>query len=150
MANLSTASSTSVQLREQAAWFWAAPEGGPTADGIRAWVGNLGSIRCVAKYTARMGQCFSTTYDTLRLEVLFRNCLSAVAMAKGLPPAGATASSVPAAVKADLPRPSWMPSTHLALTSPSGYALDLLSWFQGQLVQGKAHKACQAPVLLSL
>ena len=78
MANLSTVSSTSVQVREQAAWFWAAPEGGPTADGIRAWMGNLGSIRCVAKYIARMGQCFSTTYDTLRREVLFRKCLSAL------------------------------------------------------------------------
>ncbi len=32
-------------------------------------MGNLGSIRCVARYTARMGQCFSNTYDTLRMEV---------------------------------------------------------------------------------
>ena len=60
-----------MQLREQAAWFWSVPEGGPTADEIRAWMGNLGSIRCIAKYTARMGQCFSNTYDTLRMEVNF-------------------------------------------------------------------------------
>ena len=58
-----------LQLREQSAWFWAAPTDGPTAVEIRAWMGNLGSIRCIAKYTARMGQCFSTTYDTLRLQV---------------------------------------------------------------------------------
>ena len=32
-------------------------------------MGELGSIRCVARYSARMGQCFSNTYDTLRLEV---------------------------------------------------------------------------------
>ena len=62
-----------VQLREQAAWFWSAPEGGPSAEEIRVWMGNLGSIRCVARYTARMGQCFSTTYDTLRMEV--RPCI---------------------------------------------------------------------------
>ena len=58
-----------LQLRELSAWFWAAPTDGPTADEMRAWMGNLGSIRCIAKYTARMGQCFSTTYDTLRLQV---------------------------------------------------------------------------------
>ena len=61
-----------LQLREQAAWFWSAPKGGPSADEIRAWMGELGSIRCIARYSARMGQCFSNTYDTLRMEVRLR------------------------------------------------------------------------------
>ena len=61
-----------LQLREQSAWFWAAPTDGPTADEMRAWMGSLDSIRCIAKHTARMGQCFSTTYDTLRLQVSCR------------------------------------------------------------------------------
>ena len=54
------------QVREQSAWFWAAPEGGPCADDIRAGMGDFGHIRCVAKYAARMGQCFSSTVETAR------------------------------------------------------------------------------------
>lgn len=60
-----------VQVREQAAWFWAAPEGGPSAEDIRAGMGDLAGIRCVAKYAARMGQCFSSTVDAARLAVRF-------------------------------------------------------------------------------
>ena len=57
------------QVREQAAWFWAAPEGGPSAEDIRSGMGDLAGIRCVAKFAARMGQCFSSTVDTARLAV---------------------------------------------------------------------------------
>ncbi len=60
---------TRAQVREQAAWFWAAPEGGPSAEDIRAGMGELGGIRCVAKYAARMGQCFSSTVDAAHLAV---------------------------------------------------------------------------------
>ncbi len=61
-----------MQVREQSAWFWAAPEGGPSAADIRAWMGDFDAIRCVAKFTARMGQCFSSTVDTLKLQVRAR------------------------------------------------------------------------------
>jgi RNA-dependent RNA polymerase len=57
------------QVREQAAWFWSAPPGGPTAQDVRDWMGDFSAIRCVAKHTARMGQCFSSTVDTLKLQV---------------------------------------------------------------------------------
>ncbi|EIE18524.1 RdRP-domain-containing protein, partial [Coccomyxa subellipsoidea C-169] len=59
---------SSGQVREQSAWFWAAPDSGPTAADIRAWMGDFDAIRCVAKFTARMGQCFSSTVDTLKLQ----------------------------------------------------------------------------------
>lgn len=61
-----------MQVREQSCWFWSAPEGGPTAADIRAGLGDFDHIRCVAKFTTRVGQCFSSTVDTLKL--LARTC----------------------------------------------------------------------------
>ena len=51
---------SSSQLREHACWFFAST-GYLTADYIRSWMGDFSSIRNVAKYAARMGQCFSST-----------------------------------------------------------------------------------------
>ncbi|KFH66584.1 hypothetical protein MVEG_07109 [Podila verticillata NRRL 6337] len=49
------------QLRENAAWFFC-PQGGPhTADSIREWMGDFSHIKSIAKFGARMGQCFSST-----------------------------------------------------------------------------------------
>jgi hypothetical protein len=65
------------QVREQAAWFWSAPRGGPSAADIRADMGDFKHIRCIAKYTARMGQCFSSTADITRLQARGPSALTA-------------------------------------------------------------------------
>ncbi|KAK6331013.1 hypothetical protein TWF718_003204 [Orbilia javanica] len=48
------------QLRQHGAYFFA---DGPdlTCDDIRKWMGNFEKIKVVAKFSARWGQCFSTT-----------------------------------------------------------------------------------------
>ncbi|KAJ5780472.1 hypothetical protein N7457_005632 [Penicillium paradoxum] len=48
------------QFREHGAYF-VAPDAGVSAASIRAWMGQFNHIRNVAKYAARLGQCFSTT-----------------------------------------------------------------------------------------
>ncbi|KAL4906855.1 hypothetical protein BDW74DRAFT_176457 [Aspergillus multicolor] len=48
------------QFREHGAYFFA-PKDGVTAASIRAWMGQFSHIRNIAKYAARLGQCFSTT-----------------------------------------------------------------------------------------
>ncbi|KAL2801788.1 RNA dependent RNA polymerase-domain-containing protein [Aspergillus granulosus] len=48
------------QFREHGAYFFA-PKDGVTAASIRAWMGQFSDIRNIAKHTARLGQCFSTT-----------------------------------------------------------------------------------------
>lgn len=48
------------QFREHGAYFFA-PKDGVTAARIRAWMGQFSHIRSIAKHTARLGQCFSTT-----------------------------------------------------------------------------------------
>ncbi|PWY82203.1 RNA-directed RNA polymerase (Sad-1) [Aspergillus heteromorphus CBS 117.55] len=48
------------QFREHGAYFFA-PLPDLTAANIRAWMGHFHGIRNVAKYAARLGQCFSTT-----------------------------------------------------------------------------------------
>ncbi|KAK0729750.1 RNA dependent RNA polymerase-domain-containing protein [Lasiosphaeris hirsuta] len=53
------------QVRENGAFFFCKPEGNPedviTCDKIRQWMGQFNHITIVAKYAARIGQCFSTT-----------------------------------------------------------------------------------------
>lgn len=48
------------QFREHGAYFFA-PLPDLSASHIRAWMGQFSHIRNVAKHTARLGQCFSTT-----------------------------------------------------------------------------------------
>lgn len=48
------------QFREHGAYFFA-PKDGVTAANIRAWMGQFSHIRNIAKHSARLGQCFSTT-----------------------------------------------------------------------------------------
>ncbi|PFH55980.1 hypothetical protein XA68_17243 [Ophiocordyceps unilateralis] len=50
------------QLRECGAYFFC-PTEHTSCDDIRRWMGNFDHIRIVAKYAARMGQCFSTTRE---------------------------------------------------------------------------------------
>ncbi|KAK3363573.1 RNA dependent RNA polymerase-domain-containing protein [Lasiosphaeria hispida] len=53
------------QVRENGAFFFCKPEGNPedvvTCNKIREWMGRFNHITVVAKYAARIGQCFSTT-----------------------------------------------------------------------------------------
>ncbi|KAG0251066.1 hypothetical protein BG011_007879 [Mortierella polycephala] len=49
------------QLRDNAAWFFCPQGGDCTADSIRDWMGDFSHIKSIAKYGARMGQCFSST-----------------------------------------------------------------------------------------
>ncbi|KAK3336183.1 RNA dependent RNA polymerase-domain-containing protein [Cercophora scortea] len=53
------------QIRENGAFFFCEPQGSPeqivTCDKIRSWMGRFSHIKVVAKYAARLGQCFSTT-----------------------------------------------------------------------------------------
>ncbi|KAF9547522.1 hypothetical protein EC957_008359 [Mortierella hygrophila] len=55
------------QLRDNAAWFFCSKEGKETPDTIRNWMGDFSHIKSIAKYGARMGQCFSSTRDITRL-----------------------------------------------------------------------------------
>lgn len=48
------------QIRENGAFFFC-DEGDVTCDSIREWMGRFTHIKVVAKYAARLGQCFSTT-----------------------------------------------------------------------------------------
>ncbi|TGJ78434.1 hypothetical protein E0Z10_g10334 [Xylaria hypoxylon] len=48
------------QFRENGAYFFA-PTDHINCDQIRKWMGDFAHIRVVAKYAARLGQCFSTT-----------------------------------------------------------------------------------------
>ena len=48
------------QFREHGAYFFA-PTNYLSTDDIRQWMGDFSSIKTVAKWAARLGQCFSTT-----------------------------------------------------------------------------------------
>ncbi|KAB5560005.1 RNA dependent RNA polymerase-domain-containing protein, partial [Coniochaeta sp. 2T2.1] len=48
------------QIRENGAFFFSERDG-VTCDSIREWMGRFTHIKRVAKYAARLGQCFSTT-----------------------------------------------------------------------------------------
>ena len=52
----------SSQLRECSAYFFC-PTETTTCDDIRKWMGQFSHIKVVAKYAARLGQCFSTTRE---------------------------------------------------------------------------------------
>ncbi|KAK8937273.1 putative RNA-dependent RNA polymerase SHL2 [Platanthera zijinensis] len=58
---------SSNQLRDQSAWFFADDtDKNITAASIRKWMGKF-TNKNVAKYAARMGQCFSSTYATVNV-----------------------------------------------------------------------------------
>ncbi|KAH8882705.1 RdRP-domain-containing protein [Thozetella sp. PMI_491] len=49
------------QIRENGVYLFCENEGGPTCDSMREWMGKFSHITVIAKYAARLGQCFSTT-----------------------------------------------------------------------------------------
>eukprot|EP01083_Nonionella_stella_P145459 455888_1 len=57
----------SSQLNEGSVWmFWDDGVSDITAESIRRRMGDFEHIKAVAKYAARMGQCFSTTVDSIK------------------------------------------------------------------------------------
>ncbi|KAJ5738533.1 hypothetical protein N7493_001688 [Penicillium malachiteum] len=63
----------SSQFREHGAYFFA-PLPDLTAANIRGWMGQFSHIKNVAKHTARIGQCFSTTRAYAGSSVDVRRC----------------------------------------------------------------------------
>lgn len=59
---------SSSQLRDHSAWFFAATEA-VDAGKIRSWMGKF-TNKNVARYAARMGQCFSSTYQTVQVPIV--------------------------------------------------------------------------------
>ncbi|XP_034599533.2 probable RNA-dependent RNA polymerase SHL2 [Setaria viridis] len=64
--NYSFLAFSSNQLRNRSAWFFA-EDGTTTTASIREWMGQFPS-KNVAKHTARMGQCFTSTYPTVMIQ----------------------------------------------------------------------------------
>ncbi|KAJ5652195.1 hypothetical protein N7507_009621 [Penicillium longicatenatum] len=61
------------QFREHGAYFFA-PTPDLTAAHIRAWMGQFNHIRNIAKFAARLGQCFSTTRPVSGCRVEIKMC----------------------------------------------------------------------------
>ncbi|KAI7849664.1 RNA dependent RNA polymerase-domain-containing protein [Circinella umbellata] len=57
---------SSSQLREHGCWFFSDTEK-LTTDDIRTWMGDFSRDNVVAKYAARMGQCFSSTQEVANI-----------------------------------------------------------------------------------
>ncbi|KAG2218226.1 hypothetical protein INT45_000768 [Circinella minor] len=58
---------SSSQLRTHGCWFFCATDD-LNCDTIRNWMGTFDNEKVVAKYAARMGQCFSSTHAITKLE----------------------------------------------------------------------------------
>ncbi|XP_064466071.1 uncharacterized protein LOC135377522 isoform X2 [Ornithodoros turicata] len=56
---------SSSQLREHGVWMYATDTKGNSVHSIRNWMGDFSSVKGVAKRMARMGQCFSSTEETV-------------------------------------------------------------------------------------
>lgn len=56
---------SSSQLKESSVWMVNCSRNISLVKEIRSWMGDFSSIRLPSKYAARMGQCFSTTFETL-------------------------------------------------------------------------------------
>jgi len=57
-----------MQLKEQSTWFFAPCKELPMA-AVHDFMGSFSTITCVAKLAARMGQCFSSTVETVEVTV---------------------------------------------------------------------------------
>ncbi|XP_072015264.1 uncharacterized protein [Amphiura filiformis] len=57
------------QLRDHGCWLYAQDQDQIKAADIRYWMGTFTNIRCVATYISRMGQCFSTSEESVKVSV---------------------------------------------------------------------------------
>ncbi|XP_029824565.2 probable RNA-dependent RNA polymerase SHL2 [Ixodes scapularis] len=55
------------QLRDHGVWLYARDTHGCSAESIRRWMGDFSNIPSVAKKMARMGQCFSSTEESVKV-----------------------------------------------------------------------------------
>ncbi|CAN8010599.1 unnamed protein product [Ixodes pacificus] len=55
------------QLRDHGVWLYATDSQGNSADSVRRWMGDFSNIPNVAKKMARMGQCFSSTEESVKV-----------------------------------------------------------------------------------
>lgn len=60
------------QLRDHGIWMYAEDDRNYTAASIRKWMGEFDGIKNVAKKMARMGQCFSSTEETVKVPLKSR------------------------------------------------------------------------------
>lgn len=58
------------QLRDHGTWFYATDGKGYSTDMIRYWMGDFSGISNTAKKMARMGQCFSSTEESVKVPLL--------------------------------------------------------------------------------
>ena len=56
------------QMRSHSVWMYASDGRGHTVDSIRAWMGDISHERCVATYVSRLGQCFTSTRNTVEVK----------------------------------------------------------------------------------
>ncbi|XP_049275098.1 uncharacterized protein LOC119404959 isoform X2 [Rhipicephalus sanguineus] len=59
--------SSASQLRDHGVWLYTKDGSGKSAQDIRAWIGDVHQIPNVGYKMARMGQCFSSTEETVRV-----------------------------------------------------------------------------------
>ncbi|KAL1482105.1 hypothetical protein MTO96_034028 [Rhipicephalus appendiculatus] len=55
------------QLRDHGVWLFATVTRGQCPEGIREWMGDFSKITSIAKKMARMGQCFSSTEESVQV-----------------------------------------------------------------------------------
>ncbi|XP_037288524.2 uncharacterized protein LOC119181398 [Rhipicephalus microplus] len=55
------------QLRDHGVWLFATVTKGQSPEGIREWMGDFSEITSIAKKMARMGQCFSSTEESVQV-----------------------------------------------------------------------------------
>ncbi|XP_077504400.1 uncharacterized protein LOC144114492 [Amblyomma americanum] len=58
------------QLRDHGAWLYATDAKGYSSEMIRYWMGDFSGIASTAKKMARMGQCFSSTEESVHVPLL--------------------------------------------------------------------------------
>ncbi|XP_072033166.1 uncharacterized protein [Amphiura filiformis] len=57
------------QLRDHGCWLYSIDLKGNTTSNVRQWMGTFTNITCVATYVSRMGQCFSTSEESVKVTV---------------------------------------------------------------------------------
>lgn len=56
------------QMRSHSVWMYARDGLGHTVDSIRTWMGDVSHEGCVSTYLSRLGQCFTSTRNTVEVK----------------------------------------------------------------------------------